>query len=150
MSIHDDAVQVTFSPGGKRCHCLCPGARIGDTVKSPGWSGPATVVGFGSLSKYQPLRAAKIVRRADDSGFTYTKDHATMNTAVEQIEQQLKAAKKAEKRERKVIREAAAVAAERVRLRKVALDALEDVAINDTSGGARVAAATALHSLASR
>lgn len=150
-------VLINDTRQGRQRHYTCPDAALGDIVQAT-YDSPARVVGFGRNSGYAGVcRTAEIIDRSGGLRFgkdalynTHLKAHkefVAMNAqtnVVEQLTDQLKAAKKAEKRAAKIARERKAVVAEKLRLRQAAIDTLENVAEHGTDEGARIAAAVAL------
>jgi hypothetical protein len=146
---HQHIVQAVFKPGGRLYHYTCPGAEIGDIIQAEG-NNPAMVVAYGRDGYWGVCRGARIIEKASYNNGHHHKE-TSMNTiyksSVEDLADQLAAAKKAAKRAARVEAAKKAELKERNRLRRVALCALEDVARGDCMpdrGDQRIAAAVEL------
>lgn len=142
MSEEDFVVRAQFRPGGREYNYYCPGAVIGDTITGHGATGPAKVVAYGRRNYNGPLKQAIIINKREHMAPSYAPQQD--QTAVEFLETQLKVERKRAKLARKSARELKAQQVEIARLRAVAMDALEHVAMQTDDYPASVAAAVEL------
>ncbi len=131
-------VQAQFTPGGKKYTYNCPGAEVGDIITGPGATGPATVVEMGkTASGYKgPIKTATILRKRSPlmHGDTLKRDENSFNKytievedgdLVGSLEKAPEKAKELKVKKQEYEAEQKALAEERARLRKVAIDSLE-------------------------